>query len=60
MKFNRRDFIKISGAAAAGVAVSGLGFDLNPVKAHASLLKTQYAKESTSISVWQLLSVRKD
>ena len=49
MKLNRRDFIKISGATAAGVAVSGLGFDLKPVKSHASLLKTQYAKESTTI-----------
>ncbi len=49
MKLNRRDFIKISGAAAAGAAVSGLGFDLTPVKSHASLLKTQYAKESTTI-----------
>ncbi len=49
MKLNRRDFIKISGATAAGVAVSGLGFDLKPVKSHASMLKTQYAKESTTI-----------
>ncbi len=49
MKFNRRDFIKISGASAAGVALSGLGFDLRPVKSHASLLKTHYAKESTTI-----------
>ncbi len=49
MKLNRRDFIKISGATAAGVAVSGMGFDLKPVKSHASLLKTQYAKETTTI-----------
>ena len=49
MKLNRRDFIKISSATAAGVAVSGLGFDLTPVKSHASMLKTQYAKESTTI-----------
>jgi len=49
MKFNRREFIKISGATAAGVAVSGLGFDLTTVKCHASMLKTQYAKESTTI-----------
>lgn len=49
MKLNRRDFIKISGATAAGVAVSGLGFDLKPVKAHAGMLKTQYAKETTTI-----------
>ncbi len=49
MKLNRRDFIKISGATAAGIAVSGLGFDLKPVKAHAGMLKTQYAKETTTI-----------
>jgi formate dehydrogenase major subunit len=49
MKLNRRDFIKISGATAAGIAVSGLGFDLKPVKAHAGMLKTRYAKETTSI-----------
>lgn len=49
MKLNRRDFMKISGVTAAGIAVSGLGLDLKPVKAHASLLKTQYAKETTTI-----------
>ena len=49
MKLNRRDFMKISGATAAGVAVVGLGFDLKPVKSHASLLKTEYAKETTTI-----------
>lgn len=49
MKLNRREFIKITGATAAGIAVSGLGFDLKPVKAHAGMLKTRYAKESTSI-----------
>jgi formate dehydrogenase major subunit len=49
MELNRRDFIKISGATAAGVAVSGLGFDLKPVKSYAGMLKTQYAKESTTI-----------
>lgn len=49
MKLNRRDFMKISGVTAAGIAVSGLGFDLKPVKAHAGLLKTQYAKETTTI-----------
>ena len=49
MKLNRRDFIKITGATAAGIAVSGLGFDLKPVKAHAGMLKTRYAKETTSV-----------
>ena len=49
MRVNRRQFIQISSAAAAGLAVSGLGFDLRPVKAHAQMLKTVYAKETTTI-----------
>ena len=49
MKINRREFIQITGATAAGLAVSGLGFDLRPVKAHAQMLKTKYAKETTTI-----------
>ncbi len=49
MKLDRREFIKISGAAAAGIAVSGLGFDLKPVKTHAQMLKTKYAKETTTV-----------
>ena len=49
MNVNRRQFIQISGATAAGLAVSGLGFNLIPVKAHAQMLKTKYAKETTSI-----------
>jgi len=49
MKVNRREFIQITGATAAGLAVSGLGFDLSPVKAHAQMLKTKYAKETITI-----------
>ena len=49
MDVNRREFIQLTGAAAAGLAVSGLGFDLKPVKAHAGMLKTRYAKESHTI-----------
>ena len=49
MKVNRRQFIQISGSAAAGLAVSSMGFDLRPVKAHAQMLKTIYAKETTTI-----------
>ena len=49
MKLDRRQFMKITGATAAGLTVSRLGFDLRPVKAHAQLLKTQYAKETTTI-----------
>jgi len=49
MKVTRREFIQVTGATAAGLAVSGLGFDLKPVKAHAQMLKTKYAKEPTTI-----------
>ena len=49
MRITRRKFIQVSGATAAGLAVSGLGFDLMPVKAHAQMLKTKYAKETTTI-----------
>ena len=49
MKITRRKFIQVSGATAAGLAVSGLGFDLMPVKSHAQMLKTKYAKETTTI-----------
>ena len=49
MKINRREFIQITGATAAGLAVSGLGFDLRPIKAHAQMLKTKYAKETATI-----------
>lgn len=49
MNVTRRKFIQITGATAAGLAVSGLGFDLSPVKSHAMMLKTRYAKETTTI-----------
>jgi formate dehydrogenase major subunit len=49
MDVNRRQFIQITGATAAGLAVGGLGFDLKPVRAHAGMLKTKYAKETTTI-----------
>jgi formate dehydrogenase major subunit len=49
MQFTRREFIQITGATAAGLAVSGVGFDLKPVKSHAQMLKTQYAKETHTI-----------
>jgi formate dehydrogenase major subunit len=49
MNVNRREFMQITGAAAAGLAVSGLGFDLSAVKAHAQMLKTKYAKETITI-----------
>ncbi len=49
MKVTRRKFIKISGATAAGLAASRLGFDLTPVKSHAQMLKTEYAAETRTI-----------
>ena len=49
MKITRRGFMQVSGATAAGFAVSGLGFDLSPVKSHAQMLKTKYAKETLTI-----------
>ena len=49
MDVSRRKFIQLSGAAAAGVAVSRLGFDLRPIQAHAQTLKIRYAKETTTI-----------
>ena len=49
MEVTRRKFLQVSGATAAGLAVSGKGFDLKPIAAHAQMLKTQYAKETISI-----------
>jgi formate dehydrogenase major subunit len=49
MDLTRRQFVQVTGAAAAGVAFSGLGSDLSPVVAHAKELKTKAAKETTTI-----------
>jgi len=49
MNVTRREFIQITGATAAGIAVSGLGFGLSPVKSHAQMLKTKYGKETTTV-----------
>ncbi len=49
MNVTRREFIQITGATAAGLAVSGIGFGLSPVKSHAQMLKTKYAKQTTTI-----------
>jgi len=49
MDVNRRQFIQITGATAAGLAVSGIGFDLKPVRAHEQDLKTDIAGETTTI-----------
>ena len=49
MKITRRDFLKVSGASAAGAVVGGLGFDLSPVEAYAQELRIKGAKETTTI-----------
>ena len=52
MKINRREFIQISGAAAAGLALSscaGKGGMMAPAKAEARALQIQDAKETTTI-----------
>ncbi len=49
MSLNRREFLQVTGATAAGLAVGSLGFDLKPAKVHAGTLKTLYAKETTTI-----------
>jgi formate dehydrogenase major subunit len=49
MQITRRDFIKISGVAVGGLALGGLGFDLAPVKAHAQMLRINWAMETTTI-----------
>ena len=49
MDVTRRKFMQFTSATAAGLAVSSMGFDLKPVKSHAAMLKTKYAKETTTI-----------
>lgn len=52
MDVTRREFLAISGVVGAGVALSSLGVDLGPVKAHADDLRMKNlknAKQSTSI-----------
>jgi formate dehydrogenase major subunit len=49
MKLTRRDFIKISGAATAGLALTGMGINLAPVEAYTWNLRTKDAKETPTI-----------
>jgi formate dehydrogenase major subunit len=49
MKLTRRGFLKISSAATAGLALSGLDLDLGPVEAYAWELRTKEAKETPTI-----------
>jgi formate dehydrogenase major subunit len=52
MKVTRRDFLKISGATAAGLYASQLGFDLSPASAYAATLRIKGAKETTTICAY--------
>ncbi|MGE4298492.1 MAG: formate dehydrogenase-N subunit alpha [Desulfovibrionaceae bacterium] len=49
MKLDRRRFLKLSTLAATATAFGGLGFGLETPRAHAQLLKTRWAKQTTSI-----------
>lgn len=49
MEFSRRGFLKIAGAGIAGLSLGQLGFDLEPVKAHAFSMKIEGAKEVISV-----------
>lgn len=49
MGVTRRDFFKISGAGAAGLALSQLGFDLSPVETYAQELQIKGAKENLTV-----------
>jgi formate dehydrogenase major subunit len=49
MEWNRRDFLKIAGGAAAVTAFGGLGFDLRPAHAQAESAKLKFTKQSTSV-----------
>ncbi len=49
MKISRRNFLKISGATAAGTMIGGLGFDLSPVESFAQDLRIKGAKETPTI-----------
>ena len=48
-EFTRREFIGISGAASAGLALSALGFDLQPVRAHTCNIKIFHTQQTTTI-----------
>jgi formate dehydrogenase major subunit len=49
MGVTRRDFFRISGAGAAGLALAQLGFDLTPVEVLAQELRIKGAKENLTV-----------
>lgn len=46
MKVSRRDFLKVSCAASAGLAIGAMGFDLSPVESYARELRTTNIQET--------------
>jgi len=55
MTLTRREFLAISGALGAGLALSSFGIDMGPLKAYAAELKIdkmQTAKQSTTICAY--------
>jgi formate dehydrogenase major subunit len=53
MEVTRRGFLRLSGAVGSGVALSGLGVDLSPLKAHAAEItkmdRLKAARQSTTV-----------
>jgi len=49
LKLKRRQFLKLAGAAGAGLALSKLGFDVQPIEAASQECRVLSAKEYTSI-----------
>ncbi len=49
MGIKRRDFLKMSGTAAAVAAFGGLGFSLKPTEAKAQLTELRKGKQTTSV-----------
>lgn len=49
MKLKRREFLKLSGAAGAGLVLAEMGFDVSPVQASASQFKLDGAREFKSV-----------
>ena len=49
MKLKRREFLKLAGATGAGLALSQLGFNVQPIEAASNVTRIHGAKEYTSI-----------
>lgn len=49
MKLKRREFLKLAGATGAGLALSQLGFNVQPIEAASNVTRIHDAEEYTSI-----------